>query len=149
MLTHYFLKWLPIITLLVVCRRVEAWAVVGCWTTCSMYAGGSSIATRSNHNILLQYRLTCTSIYLSALLYYYIKVFVFVYYFYTLLDEFQLLFIIHKGYFIMWNSKEVMAVFSSLGCYFGFMQISAHKLKGTGALLHLANQTPPYWHNPK
>ena len=37
-----------------------------------------------------------------------------------------------------------MAVFLNLGCYFGFMQISAHKLKAaTGALLHLANQTPP------
>ena len=36
-----------------------------------------------------------------------------------------------------------MAVFSSLGCYFGFMQISAYKLKGTGALLHLANKHPP------
>ena len=44
------------------CRRVEAWAVVGCWTTCSMYASGPSIATKSNHNILLQYRLTCISV---------------------------------------------------------------------------------------
>ena len=32
---------------------------------------------------------------------------------------------------------------------FGLMQITAHKLKGTGALLHLANQTPSYWHNLK
>ena len=43
---------------------------------------------------------------------------------------------------MMWNSKGVMDVFSNFGCYFGFMQISAHKLKGTGALLHLTNQTP-------
>ena len=39
---------------------------------------------------------------------------------------------------MMWNSMEVMDIFSNFGCYFGFMQISAHKLKGTGALLHLA-----------
>ena len=32
-----------------------------------------------------------------------------------------------------------MDVFSNVGCYFGFMQSSAHKLKGTGALLQLAN----------
>ena len=44
------------------CRRVEARAI-GCWTTCSMYASGPSIATRSNHNILLQYR---TYLYLSV-----------------------------------------------------------------------------------
>ena len=43
----------------------------------------------------------------------------------------------------MWNLKEVMDVFSNFGSYFGIMQISAHKLKGTGALLQLANQTPP------
>ena len=35
------------------------------------------------------------------------------------------------------------------GCFFAFMQINAHKLKGTGALLQLANQTSSYWHNPK
>ena len=60
-------KVTTIITFLVVCCRVEARAVVGCWTTCSMYASGPSIATRSNHNSLLRYRLTC--IYLSAVLY--------------------------------------------------------------------------------
>ena len=38
----------------------------------------------------------------------------------------------------MWNLKEVMDVFSNFACYFGIMQISAHKLKGTGALLQLA-----------
>ena len=44
-------------------------------------------------------------------LYYIIhKFFVFVYYFYILLDEFELLYTIHKGYLIMWNSKEVMDV---------------------------------------
>ena len=115
-----------------VCCRVEARAVVGCWTSCSMYASWPSIATRSNHNILPQYRLTCIC-----------QVFVFVYYFYILSDECEILYTIHKGYFIMWNLKEVMDVFSNFGCYFGIMQISAHThSRGQGHYCNLLTKHP-------
>ena len=44
---------------------------------------------------------------------------------------------------MMWNSKEVIAVFSNFSCYFGFTQISAHKLRGTGALGNLLTKHSP------